>query len=288
MTPRLARAWGAAAGETVQSEWTTSTVARANLRRRRVFAVTLAAALAVTLSFTWLRPAEYRASARLEINPAVEAPPSRATAAGGALVVAAPNAESTRPFLTEVQVLTSRPVIELAVARLERAGERIAAGDGDPVAAMQSRIEAVPVSGTNVVDLFAVGPSPTALANLLNAIVDVYRERLAGAYRNASSEAMAQINDEVAKLEQAVGAKRRDVEAFRIRHNIISLERQENEALAQVRNLSTSLATANERAATAEGKLRALREALVDGKPSTQAKDDPTLAHLEMRAADMR
>jgi hypothetical protein len=42
-------------------------------------------------------------------------------------------------------------------------------------------------------------------------------------------------------------AKRRDVEAFRIRNDIVSLQRDENEVLARVRNLSTSLGAANDR-----------------------------------------
>jgi succinoglycan biosynthesis transport protein ExoP len=61
-------------------------------------------------------------------------------------------------------------------------------------------------------------------------------------------------------------AKRRDVEAFRIRNDIVSLQRDENEVLARVRNLSTSLGAANDRVAAAEGKVSALSASAAAGK----------------------
>jgi len=48
---------------------------QSNRRRLYVFLGTLAVALAASLGYTWLRPAEYRASARLEITPACRGPP---------------------------------------------------------------------------------------------------------------------------------------------------------------------------------------------------------------------
>src|SRR5206468_478098 len=67
---------------------------RTNRRRLLVFLGTLTIALVISLAFTWLRPPEYRATARLEITPAV----------GGVSSGPAPtNApESPRSFLTEV------------------------------------------------------------------------------------------------------------------------------------------------------------------------------------------
>ena len=124
---------------------------------------------------------------------------------------------------------------------------------------MQSRLEAIPVSSTNVVELVATGERPELLAPLLNTAIAVYQDRLADSYRAAISESMAQADDEVKRLEATVTAKRREVEAFRMRNEIVSLQRDENEVLARVRNLSTSLSAANDRVAAAEGKLRAVK-----------------------------
>ena len=257
-----------------------ATVEQANRRRLQVFLGTLVVALAISLGVTWLRPAEYRASARLEITPTAGSVPS-GSAPGNA-------PESARPFLTEVQVLTSRPVLEVVATRLERSGQSLSVFGPDPIVGMQSQLQVNPVASTNVVELVATGQRPELLAPLLNTIVDVYRDRLAEAYRSSSGESLAQVNEEVTKLEATAAARRRAVEAFRIRHNIVSLERGENQVLAQVRNLSTSLSAAQERVAIAEGKLRALSESAAAGKSVIRARDDPTLANLEQRASQLR
>jgi succinoglycan biosynthesis transport protein ExoP len=253
---------------------------QANRRRLVVFAGTLVVALAASLAFTWLRVPVYRAVARVEITPGV----------GSVIVAPAPvNAtEAQRPFLTEVQVLASRPVLEDAAQRLKASGYDLAAFGTDPVAGMESHLEALPVADTNVVEVAATGQHPEVLAAAVNAVIAAYQDRLSQAFRKSSGEALANADEEVQKLEQSVTAKRREVEAFRVRNSIVSLERDENEVLARVRNLSTSMATANDRAAAAEGKLHALEAAAAGGRTAVRARDDPTLASLEQRASQIR
>lgn len=264
----------------MRSDFPWAATTQSNRRRLRVFLGTLTVALGVSLAFTWLRPPEYRASARLEITPgvgSVTSPPAPSSTTA-----------SAQPFLTEVQVLTSRPVLEGAAMRLERSGEDLSTFGPDPVAGMQAQIRALPVADTNVVELVATGQRRELLAPLLNAVIDVYQERLAEAYRSSSSESAAQADEEVKKLEATVIAKRREGEAFRIRNNIVSVERDENEVLARVRNLSASLSTAEDRVAAAEGKLRALGASAVAGRSVVRSRDNPTLANLEQRASQMR
>ena len=273
-------------GAWVRDDYPLPAIHRANRRRLFVFLATLAAGLIIGLAYTWLRPAEYRASARLEITPGTGSPAVLSTTPAGPVESAAP--ESPRPFLTEVQILTSRPVLAAAVARLERAGQRLSESAADPVADLQSHLEAVAVPNTNVVELVATGARPDVLAPILTAIIDVYRQRLADAFRESSAESTAQIEEEVKKLKDDLANKRRDVEAFRQRHNIVSLERDENQILAQTRSLSNALGNANENVAKADGKLRALTESAAAGSTVVRAKDDPTLANLEQRASQLR
>ncbi|MET0918863.1 MAG: tyrosine-type recombinase/integrase [Burkholderiales bacterium] len=256
-----------------------STTHQANRRRLYVFLGTLAAALVIGLGFIWLRPAEYRASAHLEIYPATGSAPGEP---------AGSPAPEVRPFLTEVQILTSRPVLELAAKRLERAGQRPAEGASDPVADRQPHLEAIALSNTNIVELVATGPRPEVLAPFVTAIIDAYREHLAEAFRDSSAESMAQGEEEVKKLKDDVTSKRREVEAFRTRHNIPSVEQEQNHTLAQTRSLSASLANANESVAKVEEKLRALTDAAAAGKTVAPLRDDPTLASLEQRASTLR
>ncbi len=155
----------------------------------------------------------------------------------------------------------------------------------DPVAAMQAMIRVSPVSGTAVVEMSATGAQAGLLAPLLNTAVDAYRDHLAAAARESIAEVLAGSDDEIRKLERRVAEKNDEVETFRIAHDIVSLEREENQVLARVRGVAASLNTANERVAVAEGRLRSVNEAMAAGSAVTRSRDDPTLANLEQRAS---
>lgn len=258
--------------------------ARANRRRFRVFLGTLLVALAISLSYTFLRPAEYRATARVEITPGV----GSVSPIGRAGQPVETPSESPKTFLTEVQVLTSRPVLERAANLVQRAGRDLSSFGPDPVDGIQARLEVNPVASTNVVELIATNAQPELTAPVINAVISVYRDHVMEAYREATKDTLATASEETKKLEAAVAAKRREVEAFRRQHNIVSLERDENAVLARVKNQNIALAAANERVATAEGRLRSLTESAAAGRSVVRARDDPTLANLEQRASQAR
>ena len=260
--------------------WRSSDVRRANRRRLAVFMSVFVVVSVVGLLWCFLRTAEYRATSRLQVTPAIAVLPSESPASAGN--------ESDRPFLTEVQSLTSRPLIEQVAERLRSAGHDLSHLGVDPVLGLQATLTATPVTGTNVVEMAAVGPRPELPAALLIGISEAYREHVARNYKDASSEATALAAEETSKLEAAVAEKRREMEAFRVRHSIVSPEREENSVLAEMQGLATNTKDAHKRVAEAEGKLNALRAAAAEGKGVLRARDDPTLANLEQRASQAR
>ena len=87
-------------------------------------------ALAGGLTYVYARPAEYRATARLKIAPAAmvaEASDTKSTPSVGT---------DAKSFLSEVQILTSRPLLETAFERLREKGPGPDLG-ADPVSEMQ-------------------------------------------------------------------------------------------------------------------------------------------------------
>src|SRR5512139_605886 len=103
MTPTFTREWSSRAGTGMSPDFPPSDTARANRRRLRVFLGTLIVALVASLTYTFMRPPEYRATTRLEITPAVGSVPY--VSSTGPMVDN--TTDSTKSFLTEVQVLTS-------------------------------------------------------------------------------------------------------------------------------------------------------------------------------------
>ena len=221
--------------------------------------------------------------ARLEITPA-SATATPAEDSAGATGGGAPH--GPRSFLTEVQVLTSRPLLEEVVERLSKSGDlppRI-----DPVDELQHMLSTETVEGTQVVLLRAEGPQRQFLARLVNTLTNVYQEHLASAYQKSTGAGADQLRDSVQALEQQVAAKRQEVEAFRSSNDIVSTERDENQLLSAAKGLAAGLNETKSKLAVAEGQLRAARNAAASGQGVVAARDNPTVADLERRASQLR
>src|SRR3984893_16551258 len=149
-------------------------------RRLVVFSCVFFAALALGLTYTAMQTAEYRATARLEIIPAKAASASVDNVAGAAAGAdtRGPAERGSKSFLTEVQVLTSRPLLEEVVGRLSQSSDLARDIGSDPVDFVQRMLSTETVEGTQVVQLRAEGPQRQFLARLVNTLTDIYQERL--------------------------------------------------------------------------------------------------------------
>jgi polysaccharide biosynthesis transport protein len=263
-------------------------VAKPPSRRLFVFSCVCLAVLALGLAYTVMQPAEYQATARLEITPALAttAPADETSGAktgaetGGA-------AHGPRSFLTEVQVLTSRPLIEEVAERLTKSGDLPADFGSDPVDELRHMLSTETVEGTEVVLLRAEGPQRQFLTRLVNTLTGVYQEHLATAYQKSTDTGADQLRESVQALDQKMAAKRQEVDAFRSSNDIVSTERDENQPLSAAKGLATALNEAKAKLAAAEGQLRAVRNAAAAGQGLVAARDNPTVADLERRASQL-
>jgi succinoglycan biosynthesis transport protein ExoP len=253
-----------------------------NARRRTlVFLCAFVLALVGSLLYVYSRPAEYRSVGRLKIVPAaVVMPPVEAKNAPMVTSDAA-------SFLTEVQILTSRPLLQNVLDRLKQNGAIPDLG-GDPVAELQHMLHAEPIAGTQVVQLSAESRQQELVAPLVNTVIDAYRQQLTYAYKGSADGAYREVSDEVSRLEQEVKAKRQAVDAFRTEHDIVSIEHRENDVLAQIERLSQSYTDAKNRQAKAQAQLQALQNSAAAGKAVVRPKDDPVLADMQNRASVLR
>jgi uncharacterized protein involved in exopolysaccharide biosynthesis len=251
---------------------------RTHAMRRRVlvfFGVFLVCA-AASLAYTFMRPAIYMADARVQVTPSDLRPSGAASGPR----------DMSQAFLMELQILSSRPLLEKVAKRL--AGANTAVNVEEQVLSLQEMLSVKPVEGTNVVLLEARSPDRLAVARLVNTVIDVYRETQAVTGKSAEETQLADARETVRLMDEKVAAKRRAAEEFRIRSNIVSAERDENETLSRLKGLGTSLAAAAEREAKAEGRVRALEQAANDSKRTVQSKDNPTVAGMEVRLSQLR
>lgn len=258
---------------------------RSNRRRLRVFLLVFALVLIPGLLWNFLRPAEYMATARVQITPG-GALPQQQPAVPGAPAEGGGSGWAETELLTQVQKLTSRPLLEKVAEALRSQGHPLP--DGDAPVQLQEMIRAVPVNGTEVVELQAIGTRPEQLAAALNGLVEASRGEMKTSYDAAASESLAQARREAERLARDVRERRAQLDAFRGQNELLSPEREENDAVARLKGLSASLNTATEKTAVADARLRALRETAATGKGSLSLKDDPALAGLVQQGLQLR
>lgn len=258
---------------------------RSNRRRLMVFLIVFLATLAPGLAWNLLRPAEYRATARVQITTGSVTAGLDATTPATA---AGEPAGQKNDLLTQAQILTSRSLLDEVLRRLDKEGLAAGLGNADPISVLQNSVAAFQVPGTDIVEVQAVGASPQLMAKIVNTLIEAYRDQLLIRHDSDSQRAIANLRSEVEKLGESIVEKRAQLTAFRAKSGVVSSERNENEALAYIKGLSESLNKANEDAAKADARLRALRESAASGRSPVYSKDNPTLAAIEQRISTTR
>jgi polysaccharide biosynthesis transport protein len=243
-------------------------------RRVIVFLVAFILCASATLTFAYTRPADYLAKSRLQISPArdmAEAGPPRL-----------PNLrdEAVR-IATEVQVLTSRAVLQDTVRRLKSDNAFPDLGR-DPIGVVQHLLQSRIIDGTQVVELSAEGREPIFLRRLLNTVADAYRDRSAQQYKQRIAGEYQDLKEEVENLRVQASTARAKMDEFREANGIISAE-GESVVTADLQNLSRAYSASVESLAKAQAHLQALKNMLNAG-----LSNDASVAALEQRAATLR
>ena len=245
---------------------------RGNRRRLLVFGLTFLSALLIGQTWNFSRPAEFRASTRLQVNlPEVGR--------------SGPSASSA--YATKLQLFDSRPMLAKLAEALLASGLPADTLGADPAGRLQSMLQVLPVSGSEIVELRATGPEPRLLADALNAFPDVVRQEIASRQQKDADAQLAAARQELARLERTTTERRARLDAFRQRVGVLA-ERDDNEAVERSKGLNRALDTAVEKEAAAAARLAAVSKAVEQGKSSTQARADPALSGLETRAHQLR
>lgn len=245
---------------------------RGNLRRLAVFGLTFVVASIVGQAWNFSRPAEYAASLRVQVSlPEVGRPGMQASSA----------------YATKLQLFNSRPMLTRLADALKDAGSPVGALGTDPAGALQTMLQVAPVAGSEVVELRATGTDPRLLADLLNTLPDVVRRDLVARQSSEADAQLGTLRNELARLERTAAERRARLEAFRQRAGLFA-ERDDNEAVAQTKGLRQALNVATEKEAAAAARLKAVQEAIEQGRSSLQVRADPALSALETRAHQLR
>ena len=227
-----------------------------------------------SLAYVFSRPAVYLSSARLQFDPPQGERRND-------------KADNSPNLLNAAQTLTGRGLFGDVMQRLAASGP-VASGAIASVDALQGMLSALPVSGTNVIELRAEGSERELLPRILEAWIDVYLRSNVKAYDQSATAALEEVRGVVQQLQEGLVIKRREIEAFRKKFDIISLERDDNQSVARLKGLNAALNDARSREANAEARLNAMRESVAAGKTVQLPGDKAIIADLERRAIDLR
>lgn len=227
-----------------------------------------------SLAYVFSRPAVYLSSARLQFDPPQGERRND-------------KADNSPNLLNAAQTLTGRGLFGDVMQRLAASGP-VAPGAIASVDALQGMLSALPVSGTNVIELRAEGSERELLPRILEAWIDVYLRSNVKAYDQSATAALEEVRGVVQQLQEGLVIKRREIEAFRKKFDIISLERDDNQSVARLKGLNAALNDARSREANAEARLNAMRESVAAGKTVQLPGDKAIIADLERRAIDLR
>lgn len=262
---------------------------RANRRRLTVFLSVFVTLAVIGLIYDFARPAIYRTSAQLDFVPASARPAAAAATSPTAGTPSADAADRPYSLRDEVQYLSSTTLLSKVWSDIDPGADvPPSLRTANPPATLQSMLSVTQIPNTNIVAIEATGGDPAFLPRFVDRLIADYQASLGERFRSGSATALAEAADEATKLDAAVKDKRTEVDAYRARNNIVSVERDENQVLSEVKGVGTALNTANEKLVAAEAKYGAVRDAEASGQSVTRARDNPTLAALEQQAIAIR
>lgn len=223
--------------------------ARANQpSRSKIFVIALVVSLAMGFGYLLILDPVYRSVA--------------------SLLISAPVAIDQRSEDADVQQVAVQREILLSQAVLERTAQHLAEAQRAPVlstASIRERLRVEPVAETNLVELSAEGTDKAFLPILVNHWVEVYQQIRAEDVRRNLEQTSAAIARELEQLATRVTKARDQLGSYREERNIVSAEREENEALSRLRGLNRSLSGAMEDEIKARSQLEEAQEASSKG-----------------------
>jgi len=238
-----------------------------------VFLITFLLLLAVGLYANFQRPPVYRSSASLLTVAPADIDKQIAEA-------------DLQHVSIQRQRLLSKPLLEQVVLRLNEEG----GGTMPPLSAQQllPMLNVLPIAETNLLEVRAEGADAALLPRLVNTLLNTYLDERAAEIRDVSAATSDALRSQYEELGVKIARKREEMDRFRRDNEILSIGRDENEVLARLTGLTTSLNTAIEEEVKAKAKLDAIQAAVGRGEAVVPDEDKRTLAQMEQRAQQLR
>ena len=243
-------------------------------RRVIVFVIVFFLSAAISLTYTYSRPAIYRSNATLLTS-----------------AMTAIDRESSPADIQHVaiqkQILLGHELLTETLGRLKSSSangvlQSLTTHD------IENFLTVEPVADTNLVEIRAEGTDPEFLPILVNTWLDVYLDARANEVKAISGNTYALVEGELNGLTEKIKIKRAELEEFRKTNDISSVGREENAPLARLNGITESLNKASEEEVKARANLNAIKAAIARGQAVVPEKERGSLENLEKRLQELQ
>ena len=242
--------------------------------RFRLFAVVFTVILIGGSLWNFTRPAQYRATATV----LVEVPEGIGFTAGKA-------GADLQNLAVQGRILLARELLADTLTRAAASDPGVAALDPD---GLRRRLDVQPTTGTNLVELSAVGPAPAQLAVLVNAWIEAYLARRQTQIEGDVGAVLARLQEEYDRLDAEKRNKAAALDRYRQENGIDTMEQAGNQAPARLEALTRDLNTARADEVKAQSQLTALDEAIARGEQVVPPAEQGAVQQMEQEAAKRR
>ncbi|GEM_PF-1934052 len=164
------------------------------------------------------------------------------------------------PLSTEMQVLTSRPLLEETIERLDLRND-----EGEPLTpeSLSPGIDLSIIGGTDVLEILYTDPDPDIAAAIVNTLIDVYREYSITTNRAEAKEAKEFLLTQLPQTEENVRRADQALRDFLEQNNVGVLEEEASSLVTsreaidnQISTIEADLEAAAARAETLQNRLQ--------------------------------
>ena len=212
----------------------------------------------------------------------------RATAS---VLTVKPKAVDTPSAAADLEHVAIQGRLLLGESLLDQVSRRLV-DEGDvemaPSEVLRGMLSVIPVAETNLLELRAEGGQPQQLQRIVNRWAESYEGYRATEIAAATGRTTAELEDEQAELARKIKDARTELQTFRERHEIVSLERQENRTLSGLKGLNDSLNKAREELIGARARLKATDDAIANNETVAPPEQKADLTRLSLAVQQAR
>lgn len=237
------------------SVWSLLAVVR---QRLRVAVVVFVAVLLAVVAYTWTRVPKFTATARLLI----ETRAVNLTDMADAFDPLRGNIAQRDIIQTQVQLLTSTPVLKRVLQTGIFSDDDAFLQSKDPVAKLAKMIKVLPAPSGYILDVSATSESPKRAADIVNALVDAYRVENRARRTNVSDDGILELKKKSEDLRARLDVESSALQTFMVSNRMVSFEDAQNIIVERLQGINKNLLATEPKRILAETQYKNAQTAL--------------------------